>query len=81
MLEIKNLKNQQKIYYKSIYLYPIQMTITNLTDTTIEFDDGTYANENNLKDYFITEEECIKSCQKELEEKLEKLHLMLSKEK
>ena len=85
MVDIKELKTGQKIYYKSIYLFPVEMIIKEITylsdNYTILFEDGTYASIKNLKDYFMTEKECVEVCKQELEDKLEILHLMLNKEK
>lgn len=79
------LKPNQEIYYKNIYTYP-ELIIVNdisLTDEgcNVLLVDGTYIPERCFDNVYLTKEECVEDCQKELNMKLEKLRYMLETEK
>lgn len=83
--EVNTLEHNQKVWYKSIYIFPEELIVDKvdvLDDKIIvNLSDGTYIPENSLEDLFLTKEECITACEKELESRVEKLRLMLKSDK
>lgn len=83
--EANKLEHNQKVWYKSIYIFPEELIVDKvdvLDDKIIvNLSDGTFIPENSLEDLFLTKEECITACEKELESRVEKLRLMLKSNK
>lgn len=85
--EAKQLKEGQEIYYKGIVGFPEIVKISKIeydknNKIEIHLEDNCYIPERDLSEYvFLTIEECIKACEKEFKEKLDKLKNMLKKEK
>lgn len=87
--EVKKLQVGQTVYYKNLYLYPEEVVVKqvvlspdehNADAPRVELTDNCYIPERNFDQIFFAKEECASVCQKELNERLEKLRLMLSKE-
>lgn len=79
MFNIEDLKQGQEIYYKSIWGWPEKLKIfsIDLSKKEIHLEDGTYLNEKLFDSVFLNEKECIEACEKETQEKLNKLRNML----
>lgn len=79
------LKPNQEIYYKTLYTFPECLIVKELSLTddncNILLEDGTYIPEHSFEQVFLTKEECVDVCKKELNMKLEKLRYMLETEK
>ena len=82
--QIKALKPGDCIWYKNIHIYPEKLTISEIKqfndDLEIYLEDGTYIKQGDTN-IFLTQEECTDSCEKELNERLDKLRLMLKTSK
>ena len=71
--DAKQLKPNQHIYYKSIYtLLPDEVDVLELKynihdKLEVHLQDGSYVPEKDLGQLFLNKEDCIKSCIKDLE--------------
>lgn len=77
--DAKQLKTNQHIYYKSIYtllFYEIdvrELKYDIYDKLEIHLQDGSYVPEKDLEQLFLTKEDCIKSCIKDLESRIKLL--------
>lgn len=76
--QAKELKPNQIIYYKSIFICPIDVEVEQTkydynSQLEIHFTDNTFVKEKDFNQLFIKKEDCINSCIEELNEKLKKL--------
>ena len=83
--QLKDIKKGQELWWQSIYLYPEEVTVKEViyTDTGVEIhlEDGTYIPERSFNYLFTDKKECIEACDKELNNRLDKLRLMLKTSK
>lgn len=85
--EAKGLKQGQKCYYKSSYTYlPDKVEVfallyDNNGKLQVHLTDDSYVPERDLDNLFINKEECIKSCEKDMQKRIETLRQMLLIEK
>lgn len=83
--QIKDLKTDDIIYWKNLYLFPEMLKIKRMDKSEdkyiIVLEDDIIIPEKNFDNVFLTEKECIEDCQKELNQKIEKLRLMLKTSK
>lgn len=85
--EAKGLKQGQKCYYKSSYTYlpnEVEVSILLYNDKgklEVHLTDNSYVPERDLDNLFIDKEECIKSCEKDMQKRIETLRQMILIEK
>lgn len=77
--QAKELKPNQHLYYKSIYtLLFYEIDVRELKydihdKLEVHLQDGSYVPEKDLEQLFLTKEDCIKSCIKDLESRIKLL--------
>lgn len=77
-----NLKNGQEIWYKNLHIVPEKCIVDYVDDKGIWLqNDDTYISKSMYEYTYLTENECIEACEKELKDKIEKLKLMIKMEK
>lgn len=85
--EAKGLTQGQKCYYKSIYTYlPDEVEVSMLLydnngKLEIHLTDNCYVPERDLEQLFLNRDECIKSCEEDMNKRIEQLRQMLLESK
>ena len=82
--QVKGLQAGQKLFYKSIYLFPEEVVvkeIVNEPEIRVELTDNCYVPKKHFDLLFLNQKECALACEEELQDRLEFLKRQLETEK